>query len=273
MEYIYGKPIAEKITESLKSSVALCEESVGLAAILVGDNDASKLYVSLKERAAGDIGFVFLDYYLPDSTPEADILALIDTLNRDETIDGILMQLPLPSQYNRERIISAIDSTKDVDGLRNESLYVSPFPMALLALLVSIDLEITGKRAVILANSRGFGECVERLLKKEGVEAQTMLFQNIEDNSTVLQTADIVITALGKPNFLTADMIREDAILIDGGIERIGEAVVGDVDVKSVARKAAFITPVPGGVGPVTVACLMNNVYTSALKRGKCETI
>jgi methylenetetrahydrofolate dehydrogenase (NADP+)/methenyltetrahydrofolate cyclohydrolase len=280
MKKIEGNKIAQEILDKLKMDIPDCTSAPGLAAVLVGENEASKLYLSLKEKAAQKVGINFYDYFLHTHMSQQDIEDLIYTLNQDEYVDGILVQLPLPNKYDKKAIIESIDPNKDVDGLHSQNqanflkspkeYLLSPFPKAILRLMEASVTDLHNKKVAILANSKGFGEFMSMLLNEMNITSDYILADDVGNKKHIIQEADIIITALGKPGFITADMIKEQAIIIDGGIEKVDGAVCGDVDEKSVSTKAQAITSVPGGVGPVTVACLMENVYQAAKKSEKC---
>lgn len=279
MKLLSGTQLAEEIIERLKEDVALLSAPPGMAAILVGNNEASKMYVGLKEKTATEIGIRFLDYALPTGAAQADVLALIDTLNKDESIHGILVQLPLPRNFEKEAIISAIDPKKDIDGLtpENQQLFLNgkprfwcPFPRAIMTLLESTGENLKGKRAALLVNSQGLGETLSRALEEFGVKSTIVLPRELGAQKETIVSCDIVISALGDPERITAEFIKHGAIVIDGGIERVGEKVKGDMH-PSVREKAAFLTPVPGGVGPLTIAHLMENILFSSEGKSKVK--
>jgi len=282
MKTLEGHAIAQNLLDNLKLRVSDCVTSPGLAAVLVGEDKASKMYLKLKEKAAQEVGINFYDYFLDGNMGQDDIIELVHTLNQDESIDGILVQLPLPEQYEKDKILQAIDPQKDVDGLHFENqniffkesanYFLSPFPKAILKLLEVSGGDLQNKKAVVLANSEGFSGCMGKLLEKKGISVECILARSIQDTVENIKKADIIVSALGQSGSITGEMVKEGVIVIDGGIEKVNGAVCGDVDFDSVAKKASTLTPVPGGVGPVTVACLMENVYQAAKGLGKCKT-
>jgi methylenetetrahydrofolate dehydrogenase (NADP+)/methenyltetrahydrofolate cyclohydrolase len=270
MELLYGKPVAEKILNRLKSDISLCEKKPGLAVILVGDDVASQIYVNLKEKKAREIGMNFSRYDFAQNTPQDEILNQIEKLNQDESINGIIVQLPLPKVFGTQKIISMIAPKKDADGFHPENTQlflqnkggISPvFPLAIMKLIESSLEDITGKSAIVLANSDEFGKIMSTMLSSQNINSQYVLAENIPSKLEQIKEADIVVSAMGSPELIKGEMLKDGAIIIDGGIEKVGEKVFGDVDFGSTCALSGFITPVPGGVGPVTIACLLENVF------------
>ena len=247
MKIINGKKIADRTLADLKKEIEKKKLKPSLAVILVGDNPASLLYVQRKEEAGQKIGIEIKKYNLPKQTSEKEILDLINSLNDDRQVNGILVQLPLPNHLAADKIIQAIRPTKDVDGFVKNSRFKSPFILAIERALQETSRDLTGKKAVALVNFDIFGQALKSQLKK---------LEFIKD----LKKADIVITALGQPNCIKGDMIKEGVILIDGGISKQNGKVVGDIDQESVKDKAKWLSPVPGGLGPMTVAFLLKNL-------------
>lgn len=275
MKILSGKEFAENIVERLKEEASFLSESPGMAAILIGNSKASKMYVELKEKVATEIGIQFLPYEFPEKVSQKDIIALIETLNKDEGVQGILVQLPLPKSFDKEKILSAIDPRKDVDGLHaeNQKLFLErharywcPFPRAIMTLLESTGEDFHGKQAALLVNSSGLGKTLEKSLAEKGVQTHTVSAGELENKRAIIASSDIVISALGIPECITEDYVKPGAILIDGGIERVGDTVKGDMH-PSVRDKAGYLTPVPGGVGPLTIAHLMENVVFSSERK------
>ncbi len=280
MKLLYGSPIAEKILTALKADILGCAEKPGLAVVLIGSNQASKLYVGLKEKRAKEIGLNFFRYNFSEQATEQEILACIQKLNKAEKVSGIIVQLPLPSGFDTEKIISALDSKKDVDGfhcdnaekfLKGESEIYPVFPHAILKLIESSGENLAGKRAVIVGNSQEFGRLMQLALEQKGLLTEFVLAGQLSSKLGKIRAADVVVSAVGSPGLLLGQMLKEGSIIIDGGIEKVGDQVFGDVDFGSTKDLAGFITPVPGGVGPVTIACLLENTYLAfkALKREK----
>lgn len=258
---IDGKAIAERVKDEIVQKIfQLKGIRPNLAIILVGEREDSKLYVSLKEREGVKVGIDTHLYNLPAETQEEELLSVIEFLNQDELIDGILVQLPLPAHLNTDRIIAAIDPKKDVDGFHPEhpEYIVSPVLAAALACLDEIKLVGNGKTACLLYNSDVFGNSLKEIIKKRGF---TLCSQE------EITTADLIITALGKPASLTKEMIKPNSVVIDIGISKVGGKVLGDADFPNVLEKVAFITPVPGGIGPMTIAFLFKNVLEIFLRR------
>ena len=240
--------------------------------LLVGNDNASKLYVSLKEKTAKEIGIDFSLFKYGENVAQAEILQQIEKLNLDENVHGIIVQLPLPQGFDTQKIIESIDPKKDADGFHpeNTKLFldgndgVSPvFPRAIRCLIESSGEELAGKKAVVVANSDEFGKIMCAILLQIGVVGEYVLSGNILSNLDDIKGADVVVSAVGTPGLLNVQMLKEGAIVIDGGIEKVGDRVLGDVDFASLAAFNGHITPVPGGVGPVTIACLLENVYLS----------
>jgi len=257
MKIIDGKKIADQILDGLKNEIDQKNLQPCLAVISIGDEPASLLYVQKKEEAAQKIGIKIRKHHLPERTLEKEILGLIDSLNKDSRINGVLIQLPLPNHLAADKIIQAIEPTKDVDGFIKESRFESPFILAIWQALVATGQELKNKKIVALVNSDIFGQALKLYLK--GLSVDYLIgFKN--EFIEYLEKADIVVTALGQSNLIKGEMIKQGAILIDGGISRKDNKTMGDVDKESVQEKAGWLTPVPGGIGPLTVAFLLKNV-------------
>ncbi len=275
MKLIDGKKIAEKIKNKIAAEVfTFGERRPNLAIILAGDREDSKLYVSLKEREAKKVGIDTHVYKLNDYDSEQTLLDLIGFLNNDELVDGILVQLPLPAKYDTAKVIRAIDPAKDVDGFHPEKpdYIVSPVIASTLKCLEEIKFDLKDKQVVLLYNSEVFGDSMTEALN---VFMPSLIKISLKDFSTldisdkakkvaeitaVTKKADVIISALGLPGFVIADMLKPEAVLIDIGISKIEEKVFGDVDADGVKDVAGFLTPVPGGIGPMTIAMLFKNV-------------
>jgi methylenetetrahydrofolate dehydrogenase (NADP+)/methenyltetrahydrofolate cyclohydrolase len=267
VKIIDGKKIADGILAKLKEKIKKDSLKPCLAVILVGDNPASRLYVQRKEEAAQRIGIEVKKYLLPKKVSEEEILKIIDSLNQDKEVDGILIQMPLPKGISPDRIIRAINPEKDVDGFLEESEFDSPFILAIWQALEATGEDLKNKKAIALVNSDVFGERLCRFLKRKELKAEYFLgAQLLKDLGVQLlkKEANILITVLGQPNFIKGSMIRQGVILIDGGISKKGKRVIGDVDFESVKEKAKWLSPVPGGLGPLTVAFLLKNVVLAA---------
>lgn len=264
---IDGKVIAQKIKDKIKKQVKEMDKKPGLAVILVGDDKASAQYVKLKKKACEYTGVNYHHYCFEGDCAEKEIIDSIKFLNNDPDVDGILVQLPLPEQYNEDKIISAIDPKKDVDGFHAENLdklqagkpkIVSPAALGIQKLLEETKEKIKDKNILIVCNSKLFSEPLIYLLGKENkVQA---ISPSHKDLKKLCLQADILIVAIGKAEFIEKDFIKDNAIVVDVGINEMDGETVGDVNFFNVAEKVSFITPVPGGVGPMTVAMLLENV-------------
>lgn len=284
---IDGKEISKIIRAEQKEKTALIKKEYGitpgLAVVLVGDDPASQAYVRSKRRACKHMGIISRDYNFPPNITEQELLKLIAELNADNGIHGILIQLPLPAHINENKILLSISPDKDVDGFHPQSLgklvigmetFFSCTPFGIIKLLEYSGISIEGKHVCIVGRSNIVGKPIANLLlrkDKTGNATVTICHSKTIDISYHTKQADIVIAAIGKPEFITADMIKEDAIVIDVGINRVensesekGYILVGDVDFKEVSKKTSYITPVPGGVGPMTITMLMYNTILSA---------
>ena len=283
MKLFDGKKVAQKILKELARDIKSAKITPKLAIIFVGNDEASRLYVKLKKDTAQKVGINIEEYNFSTQASHEKIIAQIEKLNQDEKVHGIIVQLPLPATMNADDIISAIDPKKDVDGFHKENQKLlekgkpCPIPVLPMAILVAIKQalkkKMVGKKALALVNSETFGRVLKIILEKEGIkteflERNTCLIFGAEKR---LKETDILISVCGCPKMIKGDMIKEDAVLIDVGITRYHDGkVVGDVDRKSVESKAAFLTPTPGGIGPVTVALLLRNVFlASRLARRK----
>ncbi|MDR1903533.1 MAG: bifunctional 5,10-methylene-tetrahydrofolate dehydrogenase/5,10-methylene-tetrahydrofolate cyclohydrolase [Treponema sp.] len=285
---IDGRAIAQKIREDAKRrTAALLERGIRpcLAVVLLGEDPASASYVNAKEKALAEAGMDSRDLRLPASTSEADLLALIASLNRDSLVHGILVQLPLPRHIREERVITAIDPAKDVDGFHPVSLgklvlgqtgFIPCTPNGIAALLRELPITLNGAHAVVLGRSNIVGKPLAILLSRRDINATvTICHTGTKDLASITRQADILIAAAGKPALVSADMIKAGAAVIDVGVNRVedpsakkGWRLRGDVDFKAVSEKAAYITPVPGGVGPMTIAMLIRNVAEAAEQAG-----
>jgi len=263
MKLLYGKPIADKILNRLKSDISASNKKPGLAVILVGDDQASQLYVSLKEKTALEIGMHFSRFDFAKNVSENEIIDVIQKLNADEKINGIIVQLPLPNGLNSERIISQIDPKKDADGFsaKSEKDLQPVFSHAILLLAESSGEILENKKVIVVANSDEFGKVMVATFKQKNISAEYFISKDISSNLDKIKDADIVISAVGSRGLLRGEMFKEGAIVIDGGIEKIDGKVKGDVDFASTEEKNGFLSPVPGGVGPLTIACLLENVF------------
>ncbi|MBO4251494.1 MAG: bifunctional methylenetetrahydrofolate dehydrogenase/methenyltetrahydrofolate cyclohydrolase FolD [Clostridia bacterium] len=276
---IDGKALAAEIKENLKTDVRNFTERFGrqitLAVVLVGNNPASEVYVRNKVKAAEFVGIKSLSFTLPENSEESDVTELIKNLSDDKSVDGILVQLPLPKHLSEDKILSLIPPEKDVDGFTaynvgNSTLFkdaiVSCTPMGIMYMLNSIPVPLCGKNAVVIGRSNIVGKPVSMLLLKENCTV-TICHSKTANIKEITKQADVLVVAIGKPKFVTADMVKDGAVVIDVGINRTESGLCGDVDFDAVKDKASYISPVPGGVGPMTIAMLMKNAYLCALRR------
>lgn len=263
MKLLRGKKIADKILKDLKSKIKKEKLKPALAVVLVGEDKASQIYVNLKKKAARKIGVEFYLFKYGKNISENEIIKKIKELNADKKIDGIIVQLPLPKKLSVQKIISAIDPKKDADGFSVKSSAVPVFPKAIIKTLEAVPRAklLENKKWAIITNSEKFGKVMQTALKREKIKAEYILYKNYKKSLSIIKQADGIISAVGKPNLIKGDMIRNGVIVVDGGITKKDKKVLGDADFKSVKNKASYITPVPGGVGPVTIACLLENVY------------
>lgn len=274
-----GKALSAEIKENLKVKVAEFENKYGrkisLAVILVGENPASCVYVKNKIKAAEFVGIKSLSFSLPETAAESEVEDLVKTLSSDRSVDGILVQLPLPKHLNEEKILSMIPAEKDVDGFTAENVgnttlfkdaIYSCTPAGIMYMLKSTGVSLSGKHAVIIGRSNIVGKPVALMLLRENCTV-TVCHSKTADLKAIVKQADILVVAIGKAKFVTADMVKDGAIVIDVGINRTENGLCGDVDFEGVKDKASFITPVPGGVGPMTIAMLMSNAYKCAYRR------
>jgi|YNPMSStandDraft_2_1061718.scaffolds.fasta_scaffold00024_21 methylenetetrahydrofolate dehydrogenase (NADP+)/methenyltetrahydrofolate cyclohydrolase len=276
---IDGKGIAEKIREELKPRIAYLSAKnfqPGLAVILVGDNPASQVYVRNKEKACEKLGIASFKYHLPNDARAEEVFDLVETLNQDSRVHGILVQLPLPPQISEKEVLYRISPDKDVDGFHpynlgrlmiGDPVFLPCTPWGVQELLLRSQIEVEGKNVVIVGRSNIVGKPLAMILvqKARGANATVSVCHTRTPNlSEHTRRADILVAACGVPEMIKGDMVREGVVVIDVGINKIGDRLVGDVEFESVSRKASFITPVPGGVGPMTIAMLMANTVKAA---------
>lgn len=287
-----GKEVSEalkkKIAAEVDKMVADGRRRPKLAAVLVGDDGASQVYVGHKERACREVGFDSEVVRMPATATAEELNAVIDRLNADESVDGFIVQLPLPAHLSEEAVIERISPLKDVDGFHPETTgrmisgldaYLPATPAGILELIKYYNIETAGKHCVVIGRSNIVGRPIANLLSMKGYPGDctvTLCHSRTANLKEIVRGADIVIAALGKAHFVTADMIKEGAAVIDVGITRVadpskksGFRLMGDVDYDNVAPKCSYITPVPGGVGPMTIACLMQNTLKAAERRTK----
>ncbi|MBN2222088.1 MAG: bifunctional methylenetetrahydrofolate dehydrogenase/methenyltetrahydrofolate cyclohydrolase FolD [Vallitaleaceae bacterium] len=270
-----GKKTSNRIKTELKEKVVhLAEKGIVpcLAVVIVGEDPASKVYVSSKKKACEMIGIKSLSYELAEETTEVELLELVQRLNNDPKVNGILVQLPLPKHINEDAIIMAIDPNKDVDGFHpvnvgNLSIgnkgFISCTPYGIIELMKRYEIPIEGTNCVIVGRSNIVGKPISMLLLRENATV-TICHSKTKDLKSVCKNADILIAAIGRPKMITTDYVKEGAVIIDVGINRLEDgSLCGDVDYKGVFDKASYITPVPGGIGPMTIAMLMKNLVES----------
>jgi methylenetetrahydrofolate dehydrogenase (NADP+)/methenyltetrahydrofolate cyclohydrolase len=277
MQLLNGKILAQEILTVLKEKTkGFCQKSdlaPGLAVILVGENKASQIYVQKKRQTSQDLGFVSKDLNFPDTITESELGAVIADLNADDRVHGILIQLPLPRHLNSARILNWVDPRKDVDGFTDQNagrLYLGTpsffpcTPKGILRLLKHYEVPLSGKQAVVLGRSTIVGKPTAMLLLQENCTV-TICHSRTQNLDNILQSADIIVAAVGHPEFVRGRQIKEGACIVDVGINRLNSGVLkGDVCFSEAAEKAAFLTPVPGGVGPMTIAMLMENTLEAA---------
>lgn len=286
MKIIDGKEVATSIKEDIKKEVAQILDSgkraPHLVAIIVGDDPASHTYVRNKEKACHSVGMMSSVYELPSNVSQEELLGVVDFANNDPEVDGVIVQLPLPVHIDKDAVINAVSVYKDVDGFHPQNVgkmvagidtFLPATPLGILKLLEYYQIETEGKHCVVVGRSNIVGTPVSILLSRKanpGNCTVTLCHSKTADIQKVCLEADILIAAIGHPNFITADMVKEGAVVIDVGTNRVpsletksGFALVGDVDFAEVSKKASFITPVPGGVGPMTITGLILNTLKS----------
>ncbi len=286
---IDGKLIAKKVKDEIKTEVTKLidgnKKAPHLAAIIVGDDPASKTYVASKEKAAISVGITSSVYRFPENTTEEELLKTINFVNNDDEIDGLIVQLPLPDHVNVNKVIESIDPNKDVDGFHplnvgkmaiGQPSFISATPAGIMELLARYKINTQGKHCVVLGRSNIVGSPISILMAKKtnpGNTTVTVCHSKTVDIEKYTRDADILICAIGQPQFVKANMVKNGVIVIDVGIHRInannkkGYILVGDVDFEEVKKKASFITPVPGGVGPMTIAMLLKNTLLALNKK------
>ena len=278
--------IKEEIANEVRALTAAGHRAPHLAAVIVGEDGASMTYVANKEKSSHEVGFTSSVYRMPESTTENQLLETIEFLNNDPDIDGFIVQLPLPKHINEQKIINAISPDKDVDGFTpvnvgrmvlGEDCFVPATPMGICTLLQRYGIETVGKHCVVIGRSNIVGTPVANLLSRKGFDCTvTMCHSRTRNLAELTRQADILVVAIGKPEFITADMVKPDAVLVDVGIHRVADAskkngyrVIGDVKHSEVDEKCSWVTPVPGGVGPLTIVSLLQNTL-KAYKKSRC---
>lgn len=276
---IDGKAISAAVKEQVRAEAEKLKEkgiNIGLAVVIVGNNPASRVYVNNKKKACEAVGFDSFEYALPEETTQDELIDLVKKLNADEKVNGILVQLPLPKHIDETAVINTIVPEKDVDAFHPENVghimigdykFLPCTPAGVIEMLDQSGITVDGMNCVVIGRSNIVGKPMSMLLlKKNGTV--TVCHSHTKNLAEICRTADILVAAVGKANFVTADMIKEGAVVIDVGMNRLENGkLCGDVDYNDCFEKAGYITPVPGGVGPMTIAMLMNNTLTSAKKK------
>ncbi len=271
-QIIDGKAISAKVKEEVKAEVARDGLNVGLAVVIVGDDPASRVYVNNKKKACEFCGIKSFEYALPEETTEKELLDLVDALNADKNVNGILVQLPLPKHLDEKKVIERISPLKDVDAFHEQNVgkimignyaFLPCTPAGCMELIHSTGTTVAGKECVVIGRSNIVGKPMAMLLLHENGTV-TVCHSKTKNLAEVCRRADILVAAVGRPNFVTADMVKPGAVVIDVGINRLDTGkLCGDVKFDEVSEKAGYITPVPGGVGPMTIAMLMKNTVTA----------
>lgn len=270
---IDGKVISAAVKEQVRAEIERDKIKAGLAVVIVGDDPASRVYVNNKKKACELCGIQSFEYALPAETEQNQLLELIDTLNADKNVNGILVQLPLPDHFDEKAVIERISPLKDVDAFHESNVgkimignyaFLPCTPAGCMELIHSTGVEVAGKECVVIGRSNIVGKPMAMLLLHENGTV-TVCHSKTKNLTEVCRRADILVAAVGRPNFVTADMVKDGAVVIDVGINRLENGkLCGDVKFDEVSEKAAYITPVPGGVGPMTIAMLMKNTLTAA---------
>ena len=269
---IDGKAVAARVRAEVAEEVTRMDSAPGLATVLVGDDPASQIYVGGKHKACAEVGIASIRHDLPPDTSEADVLDVVAQLNDDPAVSGIIVQLPVPDHIDAARVTSAVDPAKDVDGLTptNAGLLVQgrdglvpATPSGVMELLREYDTPLEGAHAVVVGRSDLVGKPVAALLLARNATV-TMCHSRTRDLGEVCRSADVLVAAVGRPQLITGDMVKEGATVIDVGMNRTADGLVGDVEFESAAARARAITPVPGGVGPMTIAMLLRNTLKAA---------
>jgi methylenetetrahydrofolate dehydrogenase (NADP+)/methenyltetrahydrofolate cyclohydrolase len=270
---IDGKALAAKVREEVAASVAELDH-VGVATVLVGDDPASHVYINLKQKAAAAAGIEAFDHRIPADTSQEDVLALIAELNVDDAVDGLLVQLPLPGHIDEATVIEAIDPAKDIDGIHPENagrLYlgrpalVPGTPLGVMRMLEEYEIPLNGANAVVIGRSAIVGKPMAQLLLAANATV-TICHSRTRDLKAHTLEADVLVAAVGRPHMVTADMVKPGSTVVDVGLTRTDDGLLGDVD-PAAAERAGYITPVPGGVGPMTIAMVLQNTVTAARAR------
>lgn len=277
MTLIDGKKVAEKCKKNIEERIKRLNRTPGFAVIRIGEDEASKIYVRLKHKMSEELGINFAEYHLEENITQEDLISLIRKLNADDEVDGILLQSPIPYHLNILEAFQTIAPEKDVDGfspinvgklVQRQECFAACTPTGVMTMLKEYNIPIEGKHAVVIGRSNIVGRPMAELLLNANATV-TICHSKTQNLADIVKTADILVVAIGKPKFITADMIKEGAVVVDVGINRIPDSkkIVGDVDFENVKEKCSYITPVPGGVGPMTIMTLMDNVVTACERR------
>lgn len=277
MTLIDGKKVAEKCKKNIEERIKRLNRTPGFAVIRIGEDEASKIYVRLKHKMSEELGINFTEYHLEENITQEDLISLIRKLNSDDEVDGILLQSPIPYHLNILEAFQTIAPEKDVDGfspinvgklVQRQECFAACTPTGVMTMLKEYNIPIEGKHAVVIGRSNIVGRPMAELLLNANATV-TICHSKTQNLADIVKTADILVVAIGKPKFITADMIKEGAVVVDVGINRIPDSkkIVGDVDFENVKEKCSYITPVPGGVGPMTIMTLMDNVVTACERR------
>ncbi len=277
MILIDGKQVSEKCKEEIKIKIRSLSKTPGLSVIRIGEDEASKIYIRLKHQMCEELGINFTEYHLNETITQEELIDLIHKLNEDDAVDGILLQSPIPYHLSILEAFQAISPSKDVDGfspinvgklVQRQESFAPCTPLGIMKMLKEYDVQIEGKHAVVIGRSNIVGRPMAELLLNANATV-TICHSKTENLKDIVKTADIVVVAIGKPQFITADMIKDGAVVVDVGINRIPDTkkIVGDVDFENVKEKCSYITPVPGGVGPMTIMTLMDNVVKACERR------
>jgi methylenetetrahydrofolate dehydrogenase (NADP+)/methenyltetrahydrofolate cyclohydrolase len=277
MILLNGKSLANEIKDNLKEEISSYHRKIGLAVVLVGEDQASHLYVSMKKKATEYVGMESISLQFPEDISEEKLISEIEKLNTNSKVDGILVQLPLPNHIDSNKILEIVSPEKDVDGfhpynvggvLSGLDTFAPCTPVGMVELLDKYEIDIQGKNVVVVGASNIVGKPIASLLlnRNATVEICHIYTENLKEHTL---KADILVVAVGKANLITADMVKEGVVILDVGINKVGNKIVGDVDFDAVSKKASYITPVPGGVGPMTIAMLLKNTLKSAKRRDR----
>ena len=272
-----GKKGAEKCKKNIEERIKKLNKMPGFAVIRIGEDEASKIYVRLKHKMSEELGINFTEYHLDENITQEELISLIKKLNADDEVDGILLQSPIPYHLNILEAFQTIAPEKDVDGfspinvgklVQRQECFAACTPTGVMTMLKEYNIPIEGKHAVVVGRSNIVGRPMAELLLNANATV-TICHSKTRNLTEIVKSADILVVAIGKPKFITADMIKEGAVVVDVGINRIPDSkkIVGDVDFENVKEKCSYITPVPGGVGPMTIMTLMDNVVTACERR------